>query len=80
MTAQGPNSQVQAKVERQLGRQAGGHRPKQSATDANQHSRRVQFTARLTFGSIGTAEATRIEADFTGTDGQLATFSGQVVG
>ena len=31
---------------------------------------------RGTFGSVGTAEATRIEADFTGTDCQLATFSG----
>jgi len=34
---------------------------------------------RRTFGSVGTAEATRIEADFTGTDCQLATFSGRVV-
>jgi hypothetical protein len=32
-----------------------------------------------TFGSVGTAEATRIEADFTGTDCQLATFTGRVV-
>ena len=31
------------------------------------------------FGSVGTAEATRIEADFTGTDCQLATFSGRMV-
>jgi len=34
---------------------------------------------RGTFGSVGTAEATRIEADFTGTDCQLATFTGRVV-
>jgi len=30
------------------------------------------------FGSVGTAEATRIEADFTGTDCQLAAFTGRV--
>jgi len=34
---------------------------------------------RGTFGSVGTAQATRIEADFTGTDCQLATFTGRVV-
>ena len=34
---------------------------------------------RGTFGSVGTAEATRIEADFTGTDCQQATFTGRVV-
>jgi hypothetical protein len=34
---------------------------------------------RGTFGSVGTAEATRIEADFTGTDCDLATFTGRVV-
>lgn len=34
---------------------------------------------RGTFGSVGTAAATRIEANFTGTDCQLATFSGTVV-
>jgi hypothetical protein len=34
---------------------------------------------RGTFGSVGTAEATRIEADFTGTDCQQATFIGRVV-
>jgi hypothetical protein len=34
---------------------------------------------RGTFGSVGTAQTTRIEADFTGTDCQLATFSGRVV-
>ena len=33
---------------------------------------------RGTFGSVGTAEATRIEADFTGTDCQQATFTGRV--
>jgi hypothetical protein len=32
-----------------------------------------------TFGSVGTADSTRIEADFTGTDCQHATFSGRVV-
>jgi hypothetical protein len=32
------------------------------------------------FASVGTAEATRIEADFTGTDCQLATFTGRVQG
>ena len=34
---------------------------------------------RGTFGSVGVAEATRIEADFTGTDCQQATFIGRVV-
>ena len=34
---------------------------------------------RGTFGSVGTADATRIEADFTGTDCQQATFVGRVV-
>ena len=34
---------------------------------------------RGTFGSIGTAQAARIEADFTGTDCQSATFTGRVV-
>ena len=32
-----------------------------------------------TLGSAGTAEATRIEADFTGVDCQLSTFTGSVV-
>lgn len=32
-----------------------------------------------TLGSAGTAEATRIEADFTGVDCQLMTFTGSVV-
>ena len=34
---------------------------------------------RGTFGSVGTAEATRIDANFTGTDCQQATFIGRVV-
>jgi hypothetical protein len=34
---------------------------------------------RGTFASIGTAQATRIEADFNGSDCQFATFSGTVV-
>ena len=34
---------------------------------------------RGTFGSVGTAEATRIDADFTGTDCQQARFTGRVV-
>lgn len=34
---------------------------------------------RGTFGSVGQAQATRIEADFTGTDCAAATFSGRVV-
>lgn len=34
---------------------------------------------RGTFGSVGTAQATRIEADFTGTDCQQATFTGRLV-
>ena len=34
---------------------------------------------RGTFGSVGTAQATRIEADVTGTDCQTATFTGRVV-
>jgi hypothetical protein len=32
-----------------------------------------------TFGSAGTAQATRIEADFTGTDCQQTTFTGTVI-
>jgi hypothetical protein len=31
------------------------------------------------FGSVGTAQATRIEANFTGTDCNPATFTGQLV-
>lgn len=34
---------------------------------------------RGTFGSVGTAQATRIDANFTGTDCQQATFTGTVV-
>jgi hypothetical protein len=34
---------------------------------------------RGTFGSVGEAQATRIEADFTGTDCAAATFSGRMV-
>ena len=34
---------------------------------------------RGTFGSVGRAEATRIEANFTGTDCQAATFTGTVL-
>lgn len=34
---------------------------------------------RGTFGSVGTAQATRIEANFTGTDCNAATFTGQLV-
>jgi hypothetical protein len=34
---------------------------------------------RGSFGSVGTAEATRIDADFTGTDCQQATFTGRIV-
>ena len=34
---------------------------------------------RGTFGSVGTAQSTRIEANLTGTDCQQATFTGQLV-
>lgn len=34
---------------------------------------------RGTFGSVGTATTSRIEADFTGTDCQQATFTGRIV-
>jgi hypothetical protein len=34
---------------------------------------------RGTFGSVGTAQAARIEADFTGTDCQQSTFIGRLV-
>lgn len=34
---------------------------------------------RGTFGSVGTVEATRIDADFTGTDCNQATFTGRVL-
>lgn len=39
----------------------------------------ITVSPQLGFWSVGTAEATRIEADFTGTDCQLATFTGRVV-
>jgi len=48
-----------------------------------QISTQGEFTSprgcRGTFGSVGTAQATRIEADFTGTDCNQATFAGQLV-
>jgi hypothetical protein len=48
-----------------------------------QISTQGEFTSprgcRGTFGSVGIAQATRIEADFTGTDCQQATFTGRVV-
>ena len=48
-----------------------------------QISTQGEFTSprgcRGTFGSVGQAQATRIEADFTGTDCAAATFSGRVV-
>ena len=48
-----------------------------------QISTQGQFTSPLgcqgTFGSVGTAQATRIEANFTGTDCQQATFTGTLV-
>lgn len=52
-------------------------------TPPAQISTQGEFTSprgcRGTFGSVGTAQATRIEADFTGTDCQQATFVGQLV-
>jgi hypothetical protein len=47
--------------------------------EAEQRSRARTTGPPVAFGSVGTAEATRIEANFTGTDCQLATFSGRVV-
>jgi hypothetical protein len=51
-------------------------------TPPAQISTQGEFTSprgcRGTFGSVGTAHAARIEADFTGTDCQRATFVGQV--
>lgn len=48
-----------------------------------QISTQGEFTSprgcRGTFGSVGTAQATQIEADFTGTDCNQATFTGQLV-
>ena len=53
------------------------------STPPAQISTQGEFTSprgcRGTFGSVGTAQATRIEADFTGTDCQQATFVGQLV-
>lgn len=52
-------------------------------TPPAQISTQGEFTSprgcRGTFGSVGIAQATRIEADFTGTDCQQATFTGRVV-
>jgi len=52
-------------------------------TPPAQISTQGEFTSprgcRGTFGSVGTAQAIRIEADFTGTDCQQATFVGQLV-
>ena len=52
-------------------------------TPPAQISTQGEFTSprgcRGTFGSVGTAQAARIEANFTGTDCQLATFVGQLV-
>ena len=50
--------------------------PTQISTQGEYNSTRG---CRGTFASIGTAQATRIEADFNGSDCQLATFSGTVV-
>ena len=54
-----------------------------SNSPPTQISTRGEFNSsrgcRGTFGSVGTAEATQIEADFTGTDCQLATFTGRIV-
>lgn len=54
-----------------------------SNTPPVQISTQGEFTSprgcRGTFGSVGTAQATRIEADWTGTDCQQATFVGQLV-
>lgn len=52
-------------------------------TPPAQISTQGEFTSprgcRGTFGSVGNAQATRIEADFTGTDCQQATFVGHLV-
>ena len=52
-------------------------------TPPAQISTQGEFTSprgcRGTFGSVGTAQATRIEANFTGTDCQQATFTGRLV-
>ena len=53
------------------------------STAPAQISTQGQFTSprgcQGTFGSVGVAQATRIEANFTGTDCQQATFIGSVV-
>lgn len=48
---------------------------RQPSADADQHPRRVQLTARMSrdVRGVGSAEATRIEADFTGTQRDPAT-------
>ena len=54
-----------------------------SNTPPTQISTQGTFTSprgcRGTFGSVGTAQSTRIEADCTGTDCDAAVFSGQLV-
>jgi hypothetical protein len=54
-----------------------------SNTPPTQVSTQGTFTSprgcRGTFGSVGTAQATRIEADFTGTDCDAAVFAGRLV-
>lgn len=54
-----------------------------SNTPPTQISTQGEFNSprgcRSTFGSVGTAQATRIEADFTGTDCNAAVFAGQLV-
>lgn len=54
-----------------------------SNSPPTQISTHGEFTSprgcRGTFGSVGDAQATRIEANFTGTDCQQATFAGRVV-
>jgi hypothetical protein len=54
-----------------------------TGTPPTQISTHGQFDSprgcRGTFGSVGTASTSRIEADFTGTDCQQATFFGHVV-
>ena len=54
----------------------GNTAPTQISTQGEYNSPRG---CRGTFASIGMAQATRIEADFNGSDCQLATFSGTVV-
>lgn len=54
----------------------GNTAPTQISTQGEYNSPRG---CRGTFASIGIAQATRIEADFNGSDCQLATFSGTVV-